>query len=150
MDRLHHVALRKLANDFHIPVILPIYTLAPRATGRQFIVAAIDLLMQLRLEKRYKDREIVLVGDSAGGFLSLQLFVTLTNMACPGGDFDYAGQAELLERYSLDAIRSLRSLVTTVILFSAMTESDPPDEDRRIETDVSLCRRTLTSLSASE
>lgn len=144
---MHHVALRKMANELHIPVILPIYTLAPCATGRQFIMAAIDLLMQLRLEKRYEDREIVIAGDSAGGYLSLQLFVTLTNMACTGGDLNYAGQAELLEKYSREAIQSLRSLANTVILFSAMTESDPPDEDRQIEKDVSPCRASLRSLS---
>ena len=107
------------------------------------MLAAVDLLMQLQLDDRYTGKEIVLAGDSAGGYLSLHLFVTLTNMACDEGDFGYAGQAELLEKYSLSGIRLIRRLVNTVILFSAMTESDPPDGDRQFEKDVSSWREPL-------
>ena len=141
VDKLHHVAIRKFTETFGLPLILPIYTLAPRATGKEFVMAAVDLLARLQSDSRYRGKRIILVGDSAGGYLSAHLFAVLTNMACGSGDFTYAGQDQLLASIGLDKIREIRRLIDTVFLFSAMTESYPPDEDTEVEKVVGLSRR---------
>lgn len=77
MQDRHWIFVQKLADDLKCDVIVPIYTLAPLATGTACIQTCIELLAHLRDDVRYAGKQVVLSGDSAGGWIALRVLLAL-------------------------------------------------------------------------
>ncbi|KAJ9112625.1 hypothetical protein QFC19_000645 [Naganishia cerealis] len=78
MQDRHWIFIQKLADELKCDVIVPIYTLAPLATGTSCIQTCIELLAHLeRDDVRYRGKQFVLCGDSAGGWIALRVLLAL-------------------------------------------------------------------------
>ncbi|KAJ9124601.1 hypothetical protein QFC24_003394 [Naganishia onofrii] len=78
MQDRHWIFIQKLADELKCDVIVPIYTLAPLATGTSCIQTCIELLAHLeRDDVRYRNKHFVLTGDSAGGWIALRILLAL-------------------------------------------------------------------------
>ncbi|KAJ9123037.1 hypothetical protein QFC22_001226 [Naganishia vaughanmartiniae] len=78
MQERHWIFIQKLADELKCDVIVPIYTLAPLATGTSCIQTCIELLAHLeRDDVRYRNKHFVLTGDSAGGWIALRVLLAL-------------------------------------------------------------------------
>ncbi|KAJ9093700.1 hypothetical protein QFC21_006296 [Naganishia friedmannii] len=78
MQDRHWIFVQKLADELKCDVIVPIYTLAPLATGTSCIQTCIELLAHLeRDDIRYRNKQFVLTGDSAGGWIALRTLLAL-------------------------------------------------------------------------
>ena len=126
----------------NVPVIVPVYTLAPLATGVQIIAAGIDMLATLSIDARYIDKKIVILGDSAGGWISLRLILALTELASAEDgssrnelDTVLPGAWDILQKHDLKTIRAIRDKVKAVILFSPAIDLEMANmSDRSVES----------------
>jgi alpha-beta hydrolase superfamily lysophospholipase len=73
-----------MAEVYNTPVILPIYTLLPLSTADECTEFAISLIHSLILDERYKGKEIILMGDSAGGWIVLRALERMCELALNG------------------------------------------------------------------
>ncbi|KAG7531348.1 hypothetical protein FFLO_04409 [Filobasidium floriforme] len=139
----HWLFLTNLISSTSIPVIIPHYTLAPLSTSTHATLASLDLLLSLQSDPRYKGKEIILMGDSAGGWFVAQLLVCLTKLALGekiglvGEDELVGSDAELLRATSKSKskFQEIRSRMKKAILISPALEMDmgstehPEDEE---------------------
>lgn len=78
MQDRHWIFIQKLADELKCDVVVPIYTLAPLATGTACIQTSIELLAHLQKDDiRYRGKQVVLCGDSAGGWIALRVMLAL-------------------------------------------------------------------------
>lgn len=78
MQDRHWIFIQKLADELKCDVVVPIYTLAPLATGTACVQTSIELLVHLQKDDiRYRGKEFVLCGDSAGGWIALRVLLAL-------------------------------------------------------------------------
>lgn len=138
LDVLHRNGLRRM-QAMNVPVVTPIYTLAPLSTGVQTIAAGIDMLVTLCGDQRYIDRELVILGDSAGGWIALRMILALVEVACgrrseTGGHdrTEVPGADEILSKHELKHIRAALDRVKAVILFSAAVDLELAVESDRL------------------
>jgi hypothetical protein len=133
-------------------VIIPHYTLAPLSTSTHATLASLHLLLLLQSDPRYKGKEIILMGDSAGGWFVAQLLVCLTKLALGEkiglvGEDEIIGSgsgsdAELATSESKSKFKEIRRRMRKVILISPALEMDMGStehpEDEEVQPDVSL------------
>jgi acetyl esterase/lipase len=101
------------------------YTLAPLATGTQCIAAAIDLVVHVSQDKRYAGKRIVLMGDSAGGWIVLRLALALTELAL-GKGIPELKEVKGLKR---DSIKAAREKLYALVMISPLVDCEMFDED---------------------
>jgi hypothetical protein len=78
MQDRHWIFIQKLADELKCDVVVPIYTLAPLATGTACVQTSIELLAHLQKDDiRYRGKNFVLCGDSAGGWIALRVLLAL-------------------------------------------------------------------------
>ena len=125
-----------------MPTIIPHYTLAPMSTSSHATLAALQLLIDLDSDPRYAGKEIILMGDSAGGWFVGQLLATLTKLAL-GEKIGLVGEDEI-ER--VEVVERIRGRMKKAILISPALEMDMGStehpEDEEIQADV--CRGSLS------
>lgn len=71
-SKQHWQAVQRVA-ALGVPVVFPQYKLAPLSNAGHWCRAAVEFLVDLADDTRYKGREIILMGDSAGGWMVLRL-----------------------------------------------------------------------------
>jgi hypothetical protein len=130
-------------------VIIPHYTLAPLSTSTHATLASLHLLLSLQSDPRYKGKEIILMGDSAGGWFVAQLLVCLTKLAL-GEKIGLIGEEELMKTVESGGDeevwklkwKAIRRGMKKVILISPVLELDMGStehpEDEEVQPDVSL------------
>lgn len=117
-------------------MIVPHYTKSPLATSSQSILGAISLLLSISKDPAYKDKEIVMMGDSAGGWFVLRLILAMTELAL--GEFKGAG-AELFDREECKAVRrKMRKGVAISGCFELDLARTTFKEDELLQSAVSL------------
>ena len=111
----HDLLVKKTGHS----TVFPVYTLAPYATAGQVIRVAVDLLIAISKDPRYVNKDIVLMGSSAGGWIALRLALVLTRLALENETFD-AGRIGVFPgpAWDLDTIRKVRMAVTKVVSIS--------------------------------
>lgn len=77
MQDRHWIFVQKLADQLKCDVVVPIYTLAPLATGTSCVQTSLELLAHLQTDVRYQGKQFVLAGDSAGGWIALRVLLAL-------------------------------------------------------------------------
>jgi acetyl esterase/lipase len=77
----HYTFLNKLSKEIDIPIFLPIYPKAPNYTFEKTIPSVIECYKDLI--KKYNPANITVMGDSAGGALSLSLAEQLKILSLP-------------------------------------------------------------------
>lgn len=70
-----------MATESKCHVVVPIYTLAPLTTAREWQETAVDLVISLSKDERYTGFDIVSMGDSAGGWMTLRLYQVMCEIA---------------------------------------------------------------------
>jgi hypothetical protein len=152
----HWLFLTNLISSTSIPVIIPHYTLAPLSTSTHATLASLHLLLLLQSDPRYKGKEIILMGDSAGGWFVAQLLVALTKLALGEkiglvGEDELVGSgsgAELATSESKSKFKEIRSRMKKAILISPALEMDMGStehpEDEEVQPDVSLSSLSTT------
>jgi hypothetical protein len=154
----HWLFLTNLISSTSIPVIIPHYTLAPLSTSTHATLASLHLLLLLQSDPRYKGKEIILMGDSAGGWFVAQLLVCLTKLALGEkiglvgeGEIGSGSDAELATSESKSKFKEIRSRMKKAILISPALEMDMGStdhpEDEEVQPDVSLSSLSTTQLS---
>ncbi|KAI5455193.1 hypothetical protein NCC49_000010 [Naganishia albida] len=78
MQDRHWIFVQKLADQLKCDVVVPIYTLAPLATGTSCVQTSLELLAHLQTDVRYQGKQFVLAGDSAGGWIALRVLLALS------------------------------------------------------------------------
>ena len=78
----HWDAVARVVTESNCPVVVPIYTLAPLSTSREWDVVALDLITKLSKDARYADYQIVMMGDSAGGWMTMRLLQSMCEISC--------------------------------------------------------------------
>lgn len=135
----HWLFLQTLVSTTGITCILPHYTKAPLTTAPTCILHAIEFLLELSSDPRYSGKEIILVGDSAGGWISSRLLCAMTELAL---DEPILGGGRMYQR--LDKIRSTRAMMKRAILISPALELDMAgttfQDDSALQKDVSASR----------
>lgn len=82
----HWVFVLRLIKELNVPIIIPMYTLAPIATSDEFDKTALAFTLQISQDDRYKDKELIHMGDSAGGYCVLKLLELLCHKALEGDE----------------------------------------------------------------
>ena len=103
------------------------------------MLASLDFLLQLDSDPRYKDREIILMGDSAGGWFVAQLLYLLTKISMEESiEDEVPGFGSLLggdEENSVEVLARMRSRMKMAVMNAPLLECDmgstdhPEDED---------------------
>ena len=122
----HWDAVARVVNESHCPVVVPIYTLAPLSTARDWNIVALDFILKLAKDARYTDYEIVMMGDSAGGWMSMRLLQAMCEISC-GDKSDRQGDVD-------DTLMRMG----TAIMISPFINSEPTDELIEASKSVSL------------
>ena len=112
--------------DSKCPVVVPIYTLAPLSTAREWNEVALEFILKLSKDARYTDYEIVMMGDSAGGWMSMRLLQALCEISC-GDKSDRQGDVD-------EALMRMG----TAIMISPFINSEVTDELIEASKSVSL------------
>jgi hypothetical protein len=107
-------------------VVVPIYTLAPLSTAREWNEVALEFILKLSKDARYTDYEIVMMGDSAGGWMSMRLLQAMCEISC-GGKSDRQGDVD-------EALMRMG----TAIMISPFINSEVTDELIEASKSVSL------------
>ena len=81
MSPRHWDAVARMATDSGCRVVVPIYTLAPLSTAREWEQAALDLVIKLSKDERYEDYQFVHMGDSAGGWMTFRIYQAMCEIA---------------------------------------------------------------------
>jgi hypothetical protein len=118
------------------PVVVPIYTLAPLSTAREWEQTALDFVLALSKDKQYAGYQIVLMGDSAGGWMSMRLLQAM----CEIGLDDKSGRQ--------DAINTALKSMGTAIMISPLI--NPEVNDELIEASQSVGLRALATSPSNE
>jgi surfactin synthase thioesterase subunit len=113
----HWDFVRRLASELGIPVVVPHYTLLPLATGTQCTHAALDLCSRIMKDPRYKDKEIVVMGDSAGGWISMEVLIRLHQLSKSTSGQDTFG-------FNVEDGPQLIEKINQAILISAVVDFD--------------------------
>lgn len=95
---------------------MPIYTLAPLSTAREWEQTALDFVLALSKDKQYAGHQIVLMGDSAGGWMSMRLLQAM----CEIGLDDKNGRQ--------GAINTALKSMGTAIMISPLINPEVNDE----------------------
>jgi hypothetical protein len=155
----HWLFLTNLLSSTNIPIVIPHYTLAPLSTSTHATLASLHLLLSLQSDPRYKGKEIILMGDSAGGWFVAQLLVASTKLVLGEkiglvGEDELLGSgssAELATSESKSKFKEIRSRMKKAILISPALEMDMGStdhpEDEEVQPDVSLSSLSTTQLS---
>jgi len=103
------------------------------------MLASLDFLLQLDSDPRYKDKEIILMGDSAGGWFTAQLLYFLTKIDMGESvEGEVPGFGSLLdgdEGKSMEVLGRMRSRMKRAVMNAPLLECDmgstdhPEDED---------------------
>jgi hypothetical protein len=103
------------------------------------MLASLDFLLQLDSDPRYKDKEFVLMGDSAGGWFVAQLLYLLTKIGMGESvEDEVPGFGSLLggdEGKSMEVLARMRSRMKRAVMNAPLLECDmgstdhPEDED---------------------
>jgi hypothetical protein len=96
--------------------VVPIYTLAPLSTAREWNTVALDFILKLSKDDRYTDYDIVMMGDSAGGWMSMRLLQAMCEISC-GEKSDRQNEVD----------QTLMRM-GTAIMISPFINSEPTDE----------------------
>lgn len=108
--------MARVAIESHCPVVVPIYTLAPLSTAREWNIVALDFILKLAKDERYTDYEFVMMGDSAGGWMSMRLLQALCEISCG----DKSDRQEEVDKVLMR--------MGTAIMISPFINSEPTDE----------------------
>lgn len=134
MTSHHWKLVHTLSSQTGVSFIIPHYTKAPYTTADQSILGGLALIIAVSNDPRYKDKEIVLMGDSAGGWFVYRLLLAMTELAL--GNFDQSVM------FDLDAARVARRKMHKAITISACCDPDLGAtayvEDQKLQDDVSL------------
>lgn len=120
--QIPHHALR----NHRIPVIYPVWTLAPLSCATEFARVAVAFLIAVADDARWEGKEIVLTGMSAGGWCVLRTLLALCEMSIQEKS-DQASRAAAV----VDRIRQ-------VALFSPVTNLEVTEDLRAAEERVSF------------
>lgn len=117
----HWAFIQKLIQRTGTSVVVPIYKLAPLNTADAFTESAMELLLDVSQDTRYPNAEIVLAGDSAGGWITLRLIEALCEAALKG----------------VENAESALSRTTSALMLSPLVNLEITDEIREADRDVS-------------
>jgi hypothetical protein len=104
-----------VGNDVGLDYVFPEYTLAPYATAGQIIRGAVEVLLNISEDKRYRDHDIVLMGCSAGGWIIMRLAQVLTRLAMGQTEIEGVPRGHSWE---LGRVQALRRKLKQVISMS--------------------------------
>ena len=71
-----------MVTESNCPVVVPIYHLAPISTAREWNQVALEFIVQLSKDARYTGYQIILMGDSAGGWMTVRLLQAMCEISC--------------------------------------------------------------------
>lgn len=124
-----------MATDSGCRVVVPIYTLAPLSTAREWEQAALDLVINLSKDERYEGHQFVHMGDSAGGWMTFRIYQAMCEIALGEDGEKKKAIDKVLERSS------------TGIMISPLI--NPEINDELIEASQSVSNFHTASQSAS-
>lgn len=123
----HWLFLDKLAKESNARIIVPIYPQAPVHDYRE----AFQMMLELYLEIQREDKDLILMGDSAGGGFSLGLSMELRRMAlaqparmiliCPWVDATMSNP-DIDKQEELDPMLSKYGLLKAAQMWAGPTE----------------------------
>lgn len=116
----HWSLARRLARSLSCDVVLPVYLKAPNHTCAQSVSALVSFYKNVIIPKLAADTEVIFMGDSAGGSLSLVLAqqLDLENIAhpkhiimfSPSVDLSFMNEAEARSLEPLDPMLQVKRL----------------------------------------
>lgn len=121
----HWDAIARMATESKCHVVVPIYTLAPLSTAREWEQTAVDLVISLSNDERYAGYDIVSMGDSAGGWQTMRLYQLMCEIGL-GTD-----------NQRKDAVNKALKRMDTGIMISPLI--NPEVNDELIEASQSVC-----------
>jgi hypothetical protein len=81
MSPRHWDAVARMATESGCRVVVPIYTLAPLSTAREWEQTALDLVVDLSKDERYTGHQFVHMGDSAGGWMTFRIYQSMCEVS---------------------------------------------------------------------
>ncbi|GHJ86315.1 hypothetical protein NliqN6_2717 [Naganishia liquefaciens] len=149
----HWIFAQKLADELKCDVVFPIYTLAPLATGTSCITTCLELLAHLRNDTRYAGKEVVLAGDSAGGWIALRTLLALVERSVGKTTFRNEQGEVTVEDFKVDGDKSdykaIIDCVSDVLMISPVvdTRADRPEDLEAAERDPWLSKDLVDTMS---
>jgi acetyl esterase/lipase len=124
------MAYREFVRDGRSQCIIPLYSLAPYATASRFTSTSIEMILRICEDPRYQNKDMILYGESAGGWACWRTLLALTEVAA--GKMTLGVSTAQMEQWGLDRIRRARQRITKIITVGAMVEvtMDHPDDIR--------------------
>lgn len=122
----HWNAVVRMATESGCRVVVPIYTLAPLSTAREWEQSALDLIVDLSTDERYTGYQFIHMGDSAGGWMTMRLYQAMCDISL----------GEESERR--DAIDKALERMDTGIMISPLINPEINDELIEASKNVSL------------
>jgi acetyl esterase/lipase len=137
----HWSVCHRLVRDHHLPVVFPQYTRAPLGTADAWCRAALELTLEIASDPRYKDKRIVHMGDSAGGWMALRFRMLLCGLIL--GEETISGMELDQER-----LKALQRRMGPAVLISPVVNFEETDALREkealVRVDLSCSRTWLT------
>lgn len=123
----HWAFIQKLADELKVDVVVPIYPLAPLSTATECTETAVELLARLQQDDpRYRGKQIVLCGDSAGGWIVTRVLLALVERHAGKRTFrDREGSVSVFEIHSGDEgidYQAILDSITDVIRISPLVD----------------------------
>jgi hypothetical protein len=153
MQDRHWIFVQKLADDLKCDIIVPIYSLVPLSTSTTCIQTCIELLAHLeRDDVRYRGKQVVLMGDSAGGWIALRLLLALMERHAGKSTFrdreDHLTIEDLkIEKEDIDYKAILDSISDVVMISPVVDTSVDRPEDLEVAERVRHVRSFERSLA---
>jgi hypothetical protein len=115
-----------------MPIVFPVYTLAPLSCADDFSNIAVDFLISIAEDPAYEGREIVVSGLSAGGWCALRMIFAACEEAIAIAGSDSQADTKRQERI-ISAVRRIRQ----VVLWSPCSSMEVTEELRQADKTVS-------------
>jgi hypothetical protein len=153
MQDRHWIFVQKLADDLKCDIIVPIYSLVPLSTSTTCIQTCIELLAHLeRDDVRYRGKQVVLMGDSAGGWIAMRVMLALMEGHAGKKTFrdreDHLTVEDLkIEKEDIDYKAILDSLSDVVMISPVVDTSVDRPEDLEVAERVRHVKSFVKSIA---
>ena len=139
------MAYRNFVRDGRSDCIIPLYSLAPYSTASLFTLTSLEMILCVCDDPRYQGKDIVLYGESAGGWACWRTLLALTEVAA--GKVTLGVSMSQIVDWGQDRLRRARQRITKIITVGAMVEitMDHPDDIRAAAQVGKSCESTFAS-----
>ena len=135
-DQREYAVAGRIARDYHCPVIHPAWTLAPCGNALQFPTMAVEFVLRVADDPRYRGKEIWVGGLSAGGWCALRLLLAL----CEEG-------MNCNDETRRQRVNAILDRIPGVFLFCPAVTLEMDEESYRVGKLVRCCMRRAVYLA---